>query len=64
MVKRRPFRFGFCNKADPKEKRILESLEKRLSLLDTDRFPNSCSIEQINKLLQTDKEELRSITII
>jgi hypothetical protein len=37
----------FYNKADPKEKRILESLEKRLSLLDTDRFPNSCSIEQI-----------------
>ena len=37
----------FYNKADPKEKRILESLEKRLSLLDTDRFPSSCSIEQI-----------------
>ena len=40
----------FYNKADPKEKRILESLEKRLSLLDTDRFPNSCSIEQILSL--------------
>ncbi len=37
----------FSKNADPREKRILESLEKRLSLLDTERFPNSCSIEKI-----------------
>ncbi len=37
----------FYNKADLKEKRILQSLEKRLSILDTERSPNSCSIEKI-----------------
>ena len=37
----------FINKADLKEKRILEGLEKRISILDTERFPDNCSIEKI-----------------
>lgn len=37
----------FIKNADTKEQRILESLEKRISILDTERFPDNCSMGKI-----------------
>jgi len=37
----------FIKNADIKERRILESLEKRISILDAERFTNSCSMDKI-----------------